>query len=183
LSYTIEEAIDRVSRGPRPLGAKRIADEIRRVLAEGAIDVVYRDRVLAGRTRQYSLPTASVSARVEIIHTLLGIELKIANRRLLCPDYATARYLSVFARLGGGTIAVPYDITGISTIADELESSLQRMMLLADLLTRERSPRMQSLVKRRLAAAVSDEIARLGSGAKFPEFTPPRRRRQRPASR
>ena len=53
---------------------------------------------------------------------MLGIELKVANRRLLCPDLATARYLSVFARLGCDVIAVPYDITQISRIADELES-------------------------------------------------------------
>ncbi len=149
------------------------------MLADRAVDVIYRDSVLSGRSRQYSLPRSAAGGPVEIIHTLLGIELKVGKRRLLCPDYATARYLSVFARLGGGQIAVPYDITGISTIADELESSLQRMFLLADLLTRERSPRIQALVKRRLAVTLNDEIARLGSGAQFPEFTPPRRRGRR----
>jgi len=177
--YTVEEAIDRVLTAPRPFGAKEIADEIRQVLRDRAVDAIYRDRVLSGRSRQYNLPLATEGTQVEIIHTLLGIELKIGRRRLLCPDYATARYLSVFARLGGGQIAVPYDITGISIIADELESSLQWMFLLADLFTRERSPRIQSLVRRRLAATLSQEIARLGSGAKFPEFTPPRRKGRR----
>lgn len=149
------------------------------MLADSAVDAIYRDRVLSGRSRQYILPRATPGGLVEIIHTLLGIELKLGKRRLLCPDFATARYLSVFARLGGGQIAVPYDITGISTIADELESSLQRMFLLADLLTRDRSPRIQSLVKRQLGVTLSDEIGRLGSGSKFPEFTAPRGRRRR----
>jgi hypothetical protein len=177
LSYTIEEAVNRVATARRPLGANQIADEIRLVLASGAIDALYRDRVLSGRTRQYALPRANADVAVEIIHTLLGIELKIGKKRLLCPDYATARYLSIFARLGGGQVAVPYDITGISAIADELESSLQRMFLMADLLTGERSLRFNALVRKRLVAITLENIARLGAGSKFPEFAPPRRRR------
>jgi hypothetical protein len=177
LAYTIEDAIQRVSTSHRPLGAKRIADEIRLVLANGTIDALYRDRVLSKRTRQYTLSRANPSADVEIIHTLLGIELKMGKRRLLCPDYATARYLSIFARVGSGQVAVPYDITGISTIADEMESSLQRMFLMADLLTNQRSLRFRALVKKELAAIIRENIAQLGAGAKFPEFLPPRRRR------
>jgi hypothetical protein len=178
LPYTIEDVVDRMSAAPRPLAAKQIADEIRAVLAEGVLDLIYRDRVLSGRSRQYDLPRTGTGAQVEIIHTLLGIELKIGKRRLLCPDLATARYLSIFVRLGGGQVAVPYDITGISTIADEMESSLQRMMLLADVLTRDRSSRIRSMVKRRLASDSRQRIEEFGSGAKFPEFLPPRRRRR-----
>ena len=74
----------------------------------------------------------SPSARVEIQHTLLGVELKLGRKRLLCPDLATARYLSVFARLGCQDVALPYDITKISQLADELESSWYRMLLLAE---------------------------------------------------
>ena len=181
LAYTIEDAIQRVSRVRRPPGAKQIADEIRLVLANSSIDALYRDRVLSGRTRQYGLSRANHEATVEIIHTLLGIELKIGNRRLLCPDYPTARYLSIFARLGGGQVAVPYDITQISTIADEMESSLQRMLLMVDLLTKERSSRIKALVRSRLAEIIRENIAQLGAGTKFPEFAPPRRRR--PATR
>lgn len=174
---TMDAAIDRVATGPRLLGAKQIVDEVRKILADGAVDAIYRDRVLSGRSRQYGLPRVSPGGRVEIIHTLLGIELKIDKRKLLCPDYATARYLSIFARLGGGPVAVPYDITSISTIADEMESSLQRMLLLADLLTRERSSRLKGLVRRRLAAVIGERVALLGAGSIFPEFDPPRRRR------
>jgi len=148
-------------------------------VADAAVDLIYRDRVLSGRSRQYSLPVSGRSSQVEVIHTLLGIELKIGKRRLPCPDYPTARYLSIFARLGAGQIAVPYDITVISAIADELESSLQWMLLLGDLLTSNRSAAIRTLVKRRLAEDISERIAQLGSGARFPEFVSPRRRSPR----
>src|SRR6185312_15791945 len=84
------------------------------------------------RTRAYAFEQIKPRARIEIQHTLLGVELKIGSRRLLCPDLATARYLSVFARAGCAHVAVPYDITKISQLADELESSWHRMLLLAN---------------------------------------------------
>jgi hypothetical protein len=59
-----------------------------------------------------------------------------------------------------------------------MESSLQRMLLLANVLTRERSVRIQASVRRRLASDINESIAELGAGARFPEFTPPRRRRR-----
>src|SRR5262249_12510514 len=112
------------------------------------------------------------------MHTLLGIELKVGKVRLLCPDLATARYLSVFARLGCEVVAIPYDITQISWIADELESSWQRMMLLADHSTKNRSSRLRSMVRRCLLKEVSASIQQAGGGSQFPEFSqPPRRAR------
>jgi len=178
-SYTVDDAIARISAAPRPASARRIAEEIMNVLADSSIDAIYRDRVLSSRSRQYKLPAGRPDSPIEIIHTLLGIELKIGNRRLLCPDYATARYLSIFARLGGGTVAVPYDITSISAIADEMESSLQRTWLLADLLTRDRTSTMLGRVRKVLVSQVREKIAEQGSGARFPEFLPPRRGRRR----
>ena len=91
---------------------------------------IYRERIRKTRTRAYNFEKIKPRARVEIQHTLLGVELKIGHRRLLCPDLATARYLSVFARAGCEQVAVPYDITRISQLADELESSWHRMLLL-----------------------------------------------------
>jgi hypothetical protein len=176
LAHTIDEAINRIARSPRPLGARQIADEIKMALADATIDVIYRDRVLTGRSRRYNLPRVRPESQIEITHTLLGIELKIGKRKLLCPDYATARYLSIFARLGGGAVAVPYDITSISAIADAMESSLQRMLLLAELLTPDRSSRIKVLVKRRLAADINEAVASFGAGSPFPEFADPLRR-------
>ena len=107
-----------------------------------------------------------------IQHTLLGIELKIGHQRMLCPDLATARYLAVFARAGCGAIAIaiPYDITKISHLADELESSWHRMLLLADRLTGNRGEAFATRVRSLLIGKVRDAIDRAGAGARIPEF-------------
>ena len=110
--------------------ALSVAQKIQEQLGETWLPRIYRERVRKLRTRSYHFENPSASARVVIQHTLLGVELKVGRRRLLCPDLATARYLSVFARIGSKDVAVPYDITKISHLADELESSWYRMLLL-----------------------------------------------------
>src|SRR6185503_9889825 len=107
---------------------------------------------------------------VEVQHTLLGVELKMGRRRLLCPDLATARYLAVFARAGCQDVAVPYDITKISRLADDLESSWHRMVLLADRITGERIRTLGSRVRGLLIAKLKAEIAAAGAGTPVPEF-------------
>ncbi len=135
-----------LSKSARPVKAEDIAAEILRQVGDNSVSSIYRASVISERTRQYELNSPQKPTSIEVLHTLLGIELKIGNRRLLCPDLATARYLAVFARLGCERIAVPYDITRISRIADELESSWHRAMLLADHFTMERSQRLRALV-------------------------------------
>src|SRR5437870_7191240 len=103
--------------------AARYITEIESRLGDSWLPRIYGGRILKMRTRSYQFPTVSRNAPVEILHTLLGIELKAGRRRMLCPDLATARYLAVFARLGCREIAIPYDITTISQVADELERS------------------------------------------------------------
>lgn len=172
------ESIDvHLSRGIRPVKAEDIAAEVTRQLGSLSIPAIYRDKIRPQRTRQYELRATTKKPPVEVLHTLLGIELKVGNRRLLCPDLATARYLSVFARLGCDLIAVPYDITQISWIADELESSWHRMMLLIDHWTDGRSERLRALVRRRLIGEARAAIDSLGAGSRFPEFNQPRRQR------
>ena len=112
--------------------AESCVQQIQAKLGETWLPRIYRERILRLRTRSYHFETANPKARIDIQHTLLGVELKIGRRRLLCPDLATARYLSVFARVGAADVAVPYDITKISHIADELESSWYRMLLLVE---------------------------------------------------
>src|SRR5262249_31050612 len=119
---------------------------------------------------------------VEVLHTLLGVELKIGRRRLLCPDLATARYLQVFARLGVSVVAVPYDITQVSRAADELESAFHRTFLLADHLTAGRSDRLRALVRSRLIAHERAEVDRLGPGAARPTFVQETRQRRKPGA-
>jgi hypothetical protein len=175
-TQNIESIDGHPSRRVRPVKAEDIAAEIARQLGDFSISAVYRDKIRSQRTRQYELNATGKKSTVEVLHTLLGIELKVGNRRLLCPDLATARYLSVFARVGCHIIAVPYDITQISWIADELESSWHRMMLLVDHLTAGRSERLRTMVRRRLIEDARNAIASLGAGSKFPEFKPPARR-------
>jgi hypothetical protein len=171
------ESIDRdASTRIHAVKAEHIATEVIQQLGASSIPAIYRDKIRSQRTRQYELKPASKKGGVEVLHTLLGIELKIGNRRLLCPDLATARYLAVFARLGCTVIAVPYDITKISWIADELESSWHRMMLLIDHLTDGRSERLRALVTRRLISEARTEIESLGPGSRFPEFNQAARR-------
>jgi hypothetical protein len=150
--------------------AEAIVAEVKRDMGNSLISSIYQKQILSLRTRQYELRTEEKLLPVEVLHTLLGIEVKIGKRRLLCPDLATARYLAVFARIGSDTIAVPYDITQISRLADELESSWHRMNLLAEHLSAERSPRFSARVKQLLTADLRTEIKQLGAGTKIPQF-------------
>jgi hypothetical protein len=146
------------------------AQQIQEKLGETWLPRIYRERILRLRTRSYHFGAANAKARIVIQHTLLGVELKIGRRRLLCPDLATARYLSVFARLGCSDVAVPYDITKISHIADELESSWYRMLLLVEQEAGKKSPRARSRLRGLLIAQVREQITAAGAGTRMPEF-------------
>lgn len=152
------------------------AQRIREQLGDAWLPRIYRERILKLRTRSYHFETANIPKRIIIQHTLLGVELKVGRKRLLCPDLATARYLSVFARLGCKDVAVPYDITKISQLADELESSWYRMLLLADqgAQTRSegknRSASLKSRIRGSLIANIREEITAAGAGTRIPEF-------------
>ena len=156
--------------------AENSAQKIKEQLAETWLPRIYRERILKLRTRSYHFDSINPSARVDIQHTLLGVELKIGRRRLLCPDLATARYLSVFARLGCKDVALPYDITKISHLADELESSWYRMLLLVDQEGRAKSAQFRSRVRGSLVAQIRAEINDAGAGPRVPEFRQSTRR-------
>ncbi len=109
-----------------------IATDIREKLSAEWLPEIYRGKVRTQRTRAHRLEVAERENRAIIQHTLLGVELKVANQRFSCPDLSTARYLQIFARIGRQAVAVPYDITKISTLADELESAWQKILLLLE---------------------------------------------------
>lgn len=153
------------------------AQQIRERLAETWLPRIYRERILKLRTRSYHFATATVPKSVNIQHTLLGVELKVGRKRLLCPDLATARYLSVFARLGCQDVALPYDITKISQLADELESSWYRMLLLVDQEAKVKGASFRSRVRGSLLANIRADIAAAGAGTRIPEFNQTTRRR------
>ena len=127
------------------------ADEVKAALCEAWLPRIYR-------------------ARIETQHTLLGVELKINHYRIMCPDLATARYLGVWARAGCADVAVPYDITKVSHLADELESAWHRMLLLIEHDARSASASLRSRVRRRLIAEIQREIKEAGAGRAIPEF-------------
>jgi len=145
-------------------------EKIETQLGDAWLPQIYRERILKMRTRAYEFPPLPGTAAPEIQHTLLGIELKVGRRRMLCPDLATARYLAVFARIGCGSVAIPYDITKVSHAADALESSWHQMLLLADSLAAERSSTLRARLRRLLIGKVRDEIAAGGAGKSRPEF-------------
>ncbi len=139
-------------------------------LQDAWIPAIYRERVRSQRTRSHEMNISERENSAEILFTLLGIELKVGKRRFACPDLATARYLSVFARLGCGKVAIPYDITKISIIADELEVALQNMLLVHAKATATLSPQARGRMRSALIKKVREEVKEIGAGEKIPEF-------------
>ena len=143
-------------------------DGLRANLGELWIPEIYRDKVRSLRTRSYQMNLPERENAPEIMHTLLGMELKVGRLRIPTPDLATARFLSVFARLGCREVALPYDISKISAIADVLETGWQRMnLMLQGTTTRTRNLAIKT---------VRAEIAAIGAGELMPEFNTPTRR-------
>ncbi len=147
-----------------------LAAEVRKQLGEAWLPHVYREQILTKRTRAYHLEIPTKQGNVEVQYTLLGVELKLGRRRVMCPDLATARYLSVFARTGNTDFAVPYDISQLSRFADELEFAWHRMLLLIDHLAATRSASFRTRLRRTLTATAREEIAEAGAGADRPHF-------------
>ena len=145
------------------------AEEIKASLGEMWLPWIYRNRILPMRTRSHHLHV-SPKADVVIQHTLLGVELKIGRHRMACPDLATARYLAVFARAGCSDVAVTYDISRISSLADELESSWHRMLLLVDHVAGERGPAFRTRLRNLLIGDARREIEEAGAGTAIPQF-------------
>ena len=160
--------------------AEEYANQVKAELGNAWLPNIYRDRIRKLRTRSYTLPPQTSKVRVEIQHTLLGVELKTGKKRLLCPDLATARYLSVFARAGCEQVALPYDITNISQLADELESSWYRMLLLVDHYAGGKPEALNSRIRKLLISKIRAEILEAGPGTSVPEFKQTTRHRKNP---
>jgi hypothetical protein len=147
-----------------------IAAEIKEQLAEMWLPRIYSERILPLRTRAYHLELSSKHASVDVQHTLLGVELKIGRRRIMCPDLATARYLASFARLGVVSFAIPYDITQISRLANDLEFAWQRLLLLINHIAQARSVVFRTRLRAALTTEARNEISISGAGADRPQF-------------
>ena len=144
-----------------------VVDDIRASLGNNWLADLYQE-VRNGRTRSYHLDIPAKENQPEILHTLLGIELKVGNRRFACPDLATARYLRIFARIGCSDFAVPYDITRISVVADAMDTAWHQMLLLVQRHKTSAigSARTRSAMIRKLR----EEIREIGPGDAMPRF-------------
>ena len=158
--------------------AEEYAEQVKAELDDAWLPNIYRERIRRMRTRSYSFEDIPKTTRVVIQHTLLGVELKVGSKRMLCPDLATARYLSVFARAGCDNVAVPYDITRISQLSDELESAWHRMILLAEHNAAAKSDAFRSRLRKLLVGKIRTEVNETGAGASVPEFKPSTRQRK-----
>lgn len=147
-----------------------IADQFRSRFAGDWLPEIYRSKVRTQRTRALSIDVPAKENSVEILHTLLGIEIQIGKKRFPSPDLATARYMRVFARIGCSTFAVPYDITTISAIADELEVSWQKTLLYLDADAAEKSLPARRRLRSQLIKSLRSELDEIGAGELMPEF-------------
>ncbi|QQS42535.1 MAG: hypothetical protein IPM63_06265 [Acidobacteriota bacterium] len=147
-----------------------VAEEIAASMGSDWLPTVYEEKVRSLRTRSYDFDVPERENTAEIQHTLLGIELKVGKHRMACPDLSTARYLRVFARLGCRSVAVPYDVSVIPGLADELESSWQRTLLRIVERTKGDSQAVRSRVRSLVVKEIREEVAKIGAGEKMPLF-------------
>ncbi|MFN2453782.1 MAG: hypothetical protein ABR577_06130 [Pyrinomonadaceae bacterium] len=154
----------------RTASLAQLATQIKEELGEMWLPRIYTARILPLRTRAFHLQLSRRQSGVQVQHTLLGVELKIGRRRIMCPDLATARYLAAFARTGNAEVALPYDITQISRIADELELAWHRLLLLVEHLAAERTTAFRSRLRAQLIGEARNEISQAGAGSSRPQF-------------
>ena len=148
----------------------KLETAIRNELGERWIPQIYDAEIRPMRTRSFEFAIPERENQPEILHTLLGIEVKIGRSRFAVPDLATARYLCVFARVGCRKVAVPYDITALPAIADELETCWHRMVLILEKDTKNATVHAKSKVRSALLRMIRDEIAKSGAGDAMPLF-------------
>ena len=147
-----------------------LVSEIREKLAGEWLPAIYKEKVRSQRTRAHRMEISEKENRAVIQHTLLGIELKVGNIRFSCPDLSTARYLQIFARIGCSEVAVPYDITKISHLADELDSSWHKILLLLDEAAKDKTVQVKGRLRSTLIKEIRQEIEEIGAGSLMPEF-------------
>jgi hypothetical protein len=179
---TASETSAATARQSAPGSLESLAAQVKETLGEAWLPRYYRERILPLRTRAHQLQAGAATVRpeqVNVQHTLLGVELKIGRRRITCPDLATARYLATFARAGCAEVAVPYDISRISLLADELESGWQRMLLLVEHLASARHTAYRTRLRNSLIADARREITEAGAGTLIPQFNQNTKQRRR----
>jgi hypothetical protein len=154
-----------------------IAQQIREELGENWLPSIYYSRVRGQRTRSFEIDIDEKEHSPQIIETLLGVELQIGKLRTQCPDMGTARYLRAICRVGCRRFAVPYDITRLPAIADDLESAWEHFNEAFLAITLEEPPRQSGRRRSQLMRQMRDEIYQIGAGDQMPEFNRSTRQR------
>jgi hypothetical protein len=154
------------------------AAAIRLKLADEWLPAIYEHKIRSQRTRALRLDIPQRENAADIQYTLLGIELRVGKRRFPSPDLAAARYMRVFARIGCGNFAIPYDITRVSAAADELETAWQRALLLLTDATLGKPSRSLAQVRSKLVRSLRSELDRIGPGEAMPRFDRNTKQRQ-----
>ena len=154
------------------------AEKIKTDLGGEWIPAIYRSRVRSMRTRAFRLDLPGRENEVSIEYSLLGIQLKCGRKLIGCPELSTARFLRVFARIGCREIAVPYDITKISSVADEFESAWQIMLLLIQRETESDSPQLRGRKRAAVIRLIRQELEDIGAGDAMPAFDTETRQRK-----
>lgn len=170
----MEQKIAGISKSENKNSARSsLADKIGLLKNEAGdnwLPAIYQNKVRSLRTRAFRLDVPEKENRAEIQYTLLGVELKVGKQRISCPDLATARFLQVFARIGVREVAIPYDITKISILADELESAWQRQLIFLEKSPENDLSPARSRLRTALVKELRREIAEIGAGALMPQF-------------
>jgi hypothetical protein len=78
-------------------------------------------------------------------------------------------------------VAVPYDITKISQLADRLERGFERALLVAEARAADRPPTFRARLRRFIVEEVRREIEEAGAGEAVPQFNQDTRQRPRRA--
>ncbi|MDA2933874.1 hypothetical protein MYX82_05975 [Acidobacteria bacterium AH-259-D05] len=110
---------------------------------------IYAKEVLSQPTRVVIL--LGRKCEPQILDTFLGYELKVARRRITCPDMSTARYLKIFAEVGMPSIRTPYDPTRTIRVLPELERALKQikeLLLQENLPEKRHQSRLRGIYKR-----------------------------------
>jgi hypothetical protein len=162
----------------KPIGLMDLLTQIRDEIDSDWIPYIYEENIRPRRTRSFEMDIPERENSPVVLHTLLGVELKIGRMRLSCPDLGTARYLAVFAAFGCQKVAVPYDITAIPPLADQLENAWTVTFKKLEDLTRAESPQTAGRTRARLVKAIRDEIAEIGAGERMPLFNTSTRQRE-----
>ncbi|MDM7922779.1 MAG: hypothetical protein QUS14_10810 [Pyrinomonadaceae bacterium] len=151
--------------------------QVRKTLGSEWISTVYESDVRPLRTRSFDLAIPQRENRPVVLHTLLGVELKVGRVRISCPDLGTARYLAVFAALGCTKVAVPYDITQVPVLSDRLERAWSRTFEELERVGRDIPPQSLGKMRARIVRELRNEIAAIGAGERMPLFNTSTRQR------